>query len=77
MASLLSSQVKEKRRILEGTYGGMVSLAQLTRELGLKDTRAAKAWADRNGLLGVQVGRWIKFETSEVAKVIVNLRGMC
>lgn len=71
----IHNEIAEKRRTLRGIYGGMMSLTDLTRELGLKDPRAAKAWAVRNGI-GNQVGRWIRFDTDAVAKTIVMGRGM-
>lgn len=75
MATMLTNEIAEKRRIMRGIYGGMMTLAQLTRELGLKDTRAAKAWAIANGI-GNQIGRNIKYDTDTVAKTIVLGRGM-
>lgn len=75
MATMLTNEIAEKRRIMRGIYGGMMTLAQLTRELGLKDTRAAKSWAIANGI-GNQIGRNIKYDTDTVAKTIVLGRGM-
>ena len=75
MATMLTNEIAEKRRIMRGIYVGMMTLAQLTRELGLKDTRAAKAWAIANGI-GNQIGRNIKYDTDTVAKTIVLGRGM-
>lgn len=75
MASAIHNEIAEKRRIMRSLYGGMMTLAELTRELGLKDTRAAKAWAAANGI-GNQIGRWIKYDTDTVAKTIVLGRGM-
>ena len=75
MATMLTNEIAEKRRIMRGIYGGMMTLAQLTWELGLKDTRAAKAWAIANGI-GNQIGRNIKYDTDTVAKTIVLGRGM-
>lgn len=71
----LTSEIAEKRRILRAVYGGMMNLTQLTRELGLKDSRVAKAWAAEKGI-GNLVGRTIRFETDVVAKLIVQGRGM-
>lgn len=75
MAAAIYNEIAEKRRTLRGIYGGMMSLTDLTRELGLKDRRAAKAWAVENGI-GNQVGRHIRFDTDCVAKIIVMGRGM-
>ena len=75
MASAVYNEIAEKRRTLRGLYGGMMNLTDLTRELGLKDTRVAKAWAAQHGI-GNQIGRYVKFDTDMVAKAIVNGRGM-
>lgn len=72
----LDMQIREKRNILREKYGGMMSLKQLTAELGMKDTRPAKAWAAENGL-GNRVGRYVKYESDMVARQIVLTRGMC
>ena len=72
----LDQQIREKRTILRGEYGGMMTLKQLCRELGFKDPRAAKAWAEEHAL-GVPVGRYVKYETDTVARQIVLQRGMC
>lgn len=71
----IHNEIAEKRRTLRSIYGGMMSLTDLTRELGLKDRRAAKAWATQNGI-GNQVGRYVRFDTDCVAKIIVMGRGM-
>ena len=75
MASAIYNEIAEKRRTLRSLYGGMMSLTDLTRELGLKDSRVAKAWAVANGI-GNQIGGHVRFETDCVAKVIVMGRGM-
>ena len=75
MASAIHNEIAEKRRTMRSIYGGMMTLADLTRELGLKDRRAAKAWAVSNGI-GNQIGRFIKYDTDTVAKTIVLGRGM-
>lgn len=75
MASAIHNEIAEKRRTMRAIYGGMMNLTDLTKELGLKDPRAAKAWAASNGI-GNQIGRWIKYDTDTVAKTIVLGRGM-
>ena len=69
--------VREKRDILRGLYGGMMSLAQLTRELGYSSTNSTRAWLSESGLEAVRIGRSTRYETDQVAKIIVNGRGMC
>lgn len=75
MAAAIYNEIAEKRRTLRGLYGGMMNLTDLTHELGLKDKRVAKAWAAQHGI-GNQIGRFVKFETDQVAKLIVMGRGM-
>ena len=75
MAAAIYNEIAEKRRTMRDLYGGMMNLTQLAHELGLKDKRVAKAWAAQNGI-GNQVGRFVKYETDQVAKKIVQGRGM-
>lgn len=56
-------------------YGGLMTVADLEKELGV--TRAvAKKWAEDN-VPGVMIGKRVKYETRLVAKAIVNARGFC
>lgn len=75
MATAIHKEIAEKRRTMREIYGGMMSLTELTRELGLKDKRVAKAWAAANGI-GNQIGRLVKYDTDTVAKILVLGRGM-
>lgn len=74
MASI-HNDIAAKARILREVYGGMLSLTQLTRELGLKDQRAAKAWAEEHGI-GNQIGSRVRYDVDQIAKVLVMGRGM-
>jgi len=71
-----SRAIAEKRRILRNEYGGMLTLAQLTRELGYSCPTAAKAWIRDHALEGVRMGTTVRYEADVVAKVIVDARGM-
>lgn len=75
MASTIHNEIAEKRRTMRGIYGGMMTLVDLTRELGLKDPRAAKAWAAEHNI-GNQIGRRVRYDTDTVAKILVMGRGM-
>ena len=75
MASAIHNAIAAKTRILREEYGGMLSLKQLTRELGLKDTRAAKAWAEEHGI-GNQIGPRVRYDADQIAKALVMGRGM-
>lgn len=72
--SSLRSQVEEKRKILRNIYGGAMTLKDLCVELGLNHHQA-KEWAKCRDI-GFSTGARIKYETDEVAKAIVNARGM-
>ena len=75
MSGNLYSNIDEKRKLLRGIYGGMMSLTDVARELSV--TRdVARAWV-RERSLGVQIGKRVRYETDEVAKAIVMARGMC
>ncbi len=73
MASL-RAQIEEKRNILRKIYGGAMSLTDLAKELSTTKP-TAKEWA-RERDIGFSTGARIKYETDEVAKAIVNARGM-
>lgn len=68
------NEIREKRNILRDLYGGMMTLADLSRELGMKP-EDAKAWAMEQGLC-IQLGKRLKVETDMLAKFIVQRRGM-
>lgn len=70
------SEVREKRQILRELYGGMMSLTDLTKELGYGSPKSARAWLTTVDVEPVKVGRGIRYETDQVAKAIVNGRGM-
>lgn len=70
----LQTAIREKRNILRGVYGGMMSLSDLSREMGM-NREAARSWAAANGI-GNLTSRRVKYETDEVAKLIVLGRGM-
>jgi uncharacterized protein YjcR len=70
----LQCKVREKRNILREIYGGMMTLTDLAGELGMKRTDA-KEWA-REKKIGNLVGSRVKYETDEVARKIVEGRGM-
>lgn len=70
------NEIKEKRQILRDIYGGMMSIADLTKELGYNSPKSARAWLSTVEVEAVKVGRGIRYETDQVAKAIVNGRGM-
>lgn len=71
----LYADIAEKRKLLREIYGGMMTLTDVARELG-RDRSVARAWVRSLGL-GTQIGKRVYYETDEIAKAIVNGRGMC
>lgn len=72
--SALHTEIREKRNILREIYGGMMSMADLGRELGMNPDDA-RNWATDLGIC-VQIGKRIKADTDMVAKTLVQKRGM-
>ena len=75
MAGNLYANIAEKRKIMRDLYGGMMTLTDVAKEL-CSNRDVARAWVRSLGL-GVQVGKRVRYETDEVAKAIVQARGMC
>ena len=74
--SSIQNQIAEKRRILRGNYGGMMSLKDLSREMGATPSNA-RQWGREIGA-AVQIGsERTKYDVDVVAKQIVLRRGMC
>lgn len=71
----LYTDIAEKRKLLREIYGGMMTLTDVARELG-RDRSVARAWVRELGL-GTQIGKRVYYETDEIAKAIVQGRGMC
>lgn len=70
------NEIKEKRQILRDIYGGMMTIADLTKELGYNSPKSTRAWLATVALEAVKVGRGLRYETDQVAKAIVDGRGM-
>ena len=74
----LQAEVKSLKEEFLKLYGGMMSLSELSRELGV-NREPAKRWADEkgigNGTTRAISGR-IKYDSRLVAKEIVYGRGM-
>lgn len=75
MPGNLYSNIAEKRKIMRELYGGMMTLTDVAHELG-RTRDVARAWVRGLGL-GTQIGKRVYYETDEVAKAIVQARGMC
>lgn len=75
MPGKLYNDIAEKRRILRDIYSGMMTLTDVAKELGVKRD-VARVWVRSLGL-GTQIGKRVYYETDEIAKAIVQARGMC
>lgn len=71
----LQTQRQEKRRILRGEYGGMMTLTDLTRELGFTDPKSARRWVKEAELPATMICGRKRYDTDEVAKRLVDRRG--
>ena len=76
MPAKLYTDIAEKRKLLRELYGGMMTLTDVAKELGNRDRSVARAWVRELGL-GTQIGKRVYYETDEIAKAIVQGRGMC
>ena len=70
-------EVAEKRKILREQYGGMMSLENVKVELGYRSRESALAAAREMGLAPTRIGKMKKYDTDQVARRLVELRGMC
>ena len=73
--SILGKQIAEKRYLLRKLYGGVMSSADLDRELGYKSKGRGAAWAKMVGVEPIQISPKRRgYETDEVAAAIVRGR---
>lgn len=70
-------EIYKKRDEMFDRYGGMMTLAQVKKELGVTDDRTAKEYLRDFGVEPIKTGRSKKYETYLLARAIVNRRGMC
>lgn len=68
--------IREKRGILREVYGGMMTVADLARELGYSDRKSARRAAEEMGLQATRIGRLKRYDTDLVAKALIDGRGM-
>ena len=72
--SILGKQIAEKRRILRELYGGVMTPAQLDRELG-RSKGGGTAWARMVGVEAIPLSpRRRGYETDLVAEAMVRRR---
>lgn len=70
----LYEKIRQKADDMYRRYGGMMTTTDLSKELGV-NRDAAKEWARAEGI-GNRIGKRIKYETDQVARRIVETRGM-
>ena len=69
-------EIREKRKILRGLYGGSMNNHQLMKELGIKSRDTLRrAVRDMSIPVTVVAGR-NRYDTDEVARRLVQLRNM-
>lgn len=66
--------IREKRNILRERYAGLMTLKQLSEEIGYKDVRFAKKWAQDVDLKMVQIGKSVRYDTDHLARILVDRR---
>lgn len=76
MSQAFYKEVEKKTKLLRADYGGMMTLAQLTHELGYHCPKRARAWIREHSVEGVRRGKSVAYETDQIAKAIVLSRGM-
>lgn len=72
----LQAARKEKREILRSIYGGMMTLADLSNELGYSNPRSTARWIQETGAPATMVGTRKKYDTDIIARILVDRRGM-
>ena len=72
----LQAERREKREILRSIYGGMMTIADLTRELGYTNQRSTKRWVDSVEAPATMIGTRKRFDTDVIARILVDRRGM-
>lgn len=70
---MVRPEVQEKQRVLYNRYGGMMTVQDVARELGT-GRGAAKEWLEGR-VKGCPIGKRVKYETDQVARAIVAVRG--
>lgn len=68
--------IADKRKILRDIYGGMMTLRQLSKELSYGSDNSTRKWVREHALEGVKMGKSVRYETDQVARAIVEGRGM-
>lgn len=70
-------EIKAKTDELYDRYGGMMGTEEMKKEFGLRSVDGVNALVKRMDIPIIKVGRFNHYETSIVAKRIVDARDMC
>lgn len=77
MSPAFYKEVKRKTELLRADYGGMMTVKDIMRELGIGSHHTVNNWLRENDVEGVKVDRKsVKYETDLIARRIVEQRGM-
>lgn len=76
MASTLSREIAEKRRLLRDEYGGLMSTTDLSKELGFHSRHATLRAAREMELPSTLISGRRRYDTDVVARRLVERRGM-
>lgn len=68
------AQLRVKQETLRRLYGGMMTLSEVSRELGYRSRTAARDWLESHMVPEVLIGVVPRYESDVVAKVIVDSR---
>lgn len=68
------TQLRVKQEALFRRYGGMMTLSEVSRELGYRNRVAARDWLIDKMVPEVRIGAVSRYESDVVAKAIVDSR---
>lgn len=67
-------QLQAKQATLRRLYGGMMTMAEVSRELGYRNRVAARDWLTNHMVPEVRIGAVVRYESDAIAKAIVDSR---
>ena len=69
-------EIERKQTILRGLYGGMMTMTEVKRELGLASDTSVREALREVEIPASKIGRRKMYETDLLAKRLVEVRGM-
>lgn len=76
MSPAHAREIEKKTKLLRADYGGMMTIKQLMKELGFGSHHTVYAWLRENNVEGIRIGRSVRYECDQIARIIVDARGM-